>query len=82
MELGVERLEQRTRIDGVEVVAVEDEFWFIQHDRVCWISKQEAWRSLGRLAPALREKGFSVSVSHFPKKLREFILRQARLNAT
>lgn len=66
----------------MDILAVEDEFWFIQRDRVCWISKQEAWKSLSRLAPALREKGFSVDAHHFPKKLREFVLEQTRPSPT
>lgn len=78
----MQRLEQRTRIDDVEVIAVEDEFWFVQHDRICWISKEEAWKSLGRVTASLREKGFAIDPSHFPKKLRNFILQQARMQNT
>lgn len=67
-------MDLRRRIDGVDVIANEDEVWFVQDERICWTTKEELWAGSLRLGQILREKGYRIHAQRFPKKLRELIL--------
>jgi hypothetical protein len=64
----------RWKIDGVDVIASEDEVWFVQGERMCWASREQLWSGSTRLSQILREKGFRIHSQRFPKKLREVVL--------
>jgi hypothetical protein len=64
----------RKRIDGVDVIANDNEVWFLQEERICWTTKEEVWSGSSRLGEMLRQKGYTVQSKRFPKKLRELIL--------
>ena len=68
----------RTRIHGVDVISIENEVWFVQQERVCWVDRRDIWNSLSRVAPALKQRGYDIDIYHFPKKLREFIVSVSR----
>jgi len=67
-------MELRRRIDGVDVVANDNEIWFLQDGRICWTTKEEVWSGSSRLGEILRAKGYKVLTKRFPKKLRELVL--------
>jgi hypothetical protein len=64
----------RRKIDGVDVIASENEVWFVQGERICWTTRQELWSGSSRLSQVLREKGYRIHGQSFPKKLRELVL--------
>ena len=66
-------LDLRRKIDGVYVIASENEVWFVQEERICWTTPEELWSGSSRLSRILKEKGYRIN-SHFPKKLRELVL--------
>jgi hypothetical protein len=68
------RLDLRRRIDGVDVIASENEVWFLQDGRICWTTREELWSGSSRLSQVLREKGYRIHSQSFPKKLRELVL--------
>ena len=68
----------RRRIDGVDVVANENEIWFIQGERICWTTREELWSGSMRLSRLLQEKGYRIYSQSFPKKLRELVLSLSR----
>jgi len=69
----------RAKIDEVEVRAIDDEVWFMQDERVCWISRREVWESLSKVAPALKALGYQLDVHSFSKKLREFVINPSKI---
>lgn len=66
-------MDLRRKIDGVDVIASENEVWFVQEERICWTTREELWSGSSRLSRILREKGYRIN-SRFPKKLRELVL--------
>lgn len=64
----------RRKIDGVDVIADENEIWFVQDERICWTTREELWSGSSRLGQILREKGYRIHSQRFPRKLRELIL--------
>ena len=67
-------MDLRRRIDGIDVIASENEVWFVQDDRICWTTREELWSGSSRLSQVLREKGYRIHSRSFPKKLRELVL--------
>jgi len=67
-------LDLRRKIDGIDVIASDDEVWFLQEGRICWTTREEIWTGSTRLSEMLRQKGYKVQTKRFPKKLRELIL--------
>jgi hypothetical protein len=67
-------LDLRRKIDGVDVIASDDEVWFLQEERVCWTTREELWSGSSRLSRVLRERGYRIHSQRFPKKLRELVL--------
>jgi hypothetical protein len=67
-------LDIRRKIDGVDVIASDDEIWFLQEGKICWTTREEVWSGSLRLSEMLRERGYRVQTKRFPKKLRELIL--------
>jgi len=67
-------LDLRRKIEGVDIIASENEIWFVQDDRICWTTKEELWSGSSRLSQILQEKGYKINSQRFPKKLRELIL--------
>jgi hypothetical protein len=67
-------LDVRRKIDGVDVIASENEVWFVQDERICWTTREELWSGSSRLGQVLREKGYRIHRQSFPKKLRELVL--------
>jgi len=67
-------LDVRRKIDGVDVIASENEVWFVQDERICWTTREELWSGSSRLGQVLREKGYRIHSQSFPKKLRELVL--------
>lgn len=67
-------MDLRRKIDGIEVVANDDEIWFLQEGKICWTTREEVWSGSTRLGEMLRRKGYTVQTKRFPKKLRELIL--------
>ncbi len=67
-------MDLRQKIDGIDVIASDNEIWFIQDDRICWTTKEDLWSRSQRLGQILREKGYRIHAQRFPKKLRELIL--------
>ena len=68
------QMDLRRKIDGVDVIASEDEVWFVQEERICWTTREELWSGSSRLSRILREKGYRINSQSFPKKLRELVL--------
>jgi hypothetical protein len=64
----------RRKIDGVDVIANDQEIWFVQDERICWTTKEELWARSMQLSQILREKGYRIHPQNFPKKLRELVL--------
>jgi len=69
----------KAKIDDVEIRAIDDEVWFMQDERVCWISRREVWESLSKVAPALRAQGYKLDIHIFSKKLREFVINPSKI---
>ena len=69
----------RAKIDEVEIRAIDDEVWFMQDERVCWISRREVWESLSKVAPTLKNQGYKLDVHNFSKKLREFVINPSKI---
>jgi hypothetical protein len=67
-------LDLRRKIDGVDVIASENEVWFVQDERICWTTREELWSGSSRLSQVLRDKGYRIHSQSFPKKLRELVL--------
>lgn len=67
-------MDLRRKIEGVDIIASENEIWFVQDDRICWTTKEELWSGSSRLSQILQEKGYKINSQRFPKKLRELIL--------
>jgi hypothetical protein len=36
-------MDLRRKIDGVDVIANDNEIWFLQDGRICWTTKEEVW---------------------------------------
>lgn len=34
-------MDLRRNIDGVDVIASDNEIWFVQDERICWTTKEE-----------------------------------------
>jgi hypothetical protein len=68
------QMDLRRKIDGVDVIASENEVWFVQEGRICWTTREELWSGSSRLSRILREKGYRIHSQSFPKKLRELVL--------
>jgi len=71
-------LDIRQKIDGVDVIASENEVWFVQDERICWTTREELWSGSSRLSQVLREKGYRIRSQSFPKKLRALVLTLSR----
>ena len=71
-------MDLRRKIDGIDVVANDNEVWFLQEGRICWTTREEVWSGSSRLGEMLRQKGYTVHTKRFPKKLRELILTMSR----
>ena len=67
-------MDLRRRIDGVEVVASEEEVWFLQDGRICWATREEVWSGSLRLGEMLRQRGYTVQTKRFQRKLKELML--------
>jgi len=67
-------LDLRRKIDGVDIIANDNEIWFLQEGRICWTTREEVWSGSSRLGEMLRQRGYTVQPKRFPKKLRELIL--------
>jgi hypothetical protein len=67
-------MDLRRKIDGVDVIASDNEIWFVQDERICWTTKEELWAGSLRLGQILRDRGYRIQIQRFPKKLRELIL--------
>jgi hypothetical protein len=67
-------LDLRRKIDGIDVIANDNEVWFLQGGRICWTTREEVWAGSSRLGEMLRQRGYTVQPQRFPKKLRELIL--------
>jgi len=68
----------RRKIDGIDIIASEDEIWFVQDERICWTTKEALWSGSSRLSQILKERGYRINTQHFPKKLRELVLTLSR----
>jgi hypothetical protein len=64
----------RRKVEGVDIIASENEVWFMQGERICWTTREELWSGSVRLSQILREKGFRINAQRFPKQLRELVL--------
>jgi len=73
------RMNYRAKINDVEIRAIDDEVWFMQDERVCWISRREVWESLSKVAPALKARGYSLDIHSFSKQLREFVINPSKI---
>jgi hypothetical protein len=71
-------MDRRKKIDGIDVIASDNEIWFIQEGRICWTTREELWSRSSRLGEILRQKGYTVSSQRFPRKLRELILKVSK----
>jgi hypothetical protein len=67
-------LDLRRKIDGIDVIANDNEIWFLQESRICWTTTEEVWSGSSRLGEMLHQRGYRVQPKRFPKKLRELIL--------
>ena len=71
-------MDLRRKIDGIDIIANDDEIWFLQEGRICWITREEVWSGSSRLGEMLRQRGYTVQTKRFPKKLRELILTMSK----
>ena len=71
-------MDLRRRIEGVDIVANENEIWFLQESKICWTTREEVWSGASRVGEMLRKRGYTVQTKRFPKKLRELILTISR----
>ena len=67
-------MDLRRKIDGVDIIANDNEIWFLQEGRICWTTREEVWSGSSRLGEMLRQRGYTIQPKRFPKKLRELIL--------
>ena len=67
-------MDLRRRIDGVDIIANDDEIWFLQEGRICWTTREEVWSGSSKVGEMLRKRGYTVQTKRFPKQLRELIL--------
>jgi len=67
-------LDLRRKIDGVDIIANDDEIWFLQEGRICWTTREEVWSGSSKVGEMLRKRGYTVQTKRFPKQLRELIL--------
>ena len=67
-------MDLRRKIDGIDIIASDNEVWFLQEGKICWTTREEIWTGSTRLSEMLRQKGYKVQTKRFPKKLRELIL--------
>ncbi len=67
-------MDLRRKIDGVDVIASENEVWFVQGERICWTTREQLWSGSYRLSQVLRERGYRIHSQSFPKKLRDLVL--------
>ena len=72
-------MDMRRKIDGVDVIASENEVWFVQGERICWTTREELWSGSSRLSQVLREKGYRIHSQSFPRKLRELVLTLSKV---
>jgi len=75
-------LDLRRKIDGVDIIANDNEIWFLQEGKICWITREEVWSGSSRVGEMLRKRGYTVQTKRFPKKLRELILTISKLPGT
>jgi hypothetical protein len=73
-----ELMDVRRKIDGVDIIANDNEVWFVQDERICWTTKQELWTGSLKLGKVLRDRGYRIHSERFPKKLRELVLMLSR----
>jgi len=71
-------LDLRRKIDGIDVIANDNEIWFLQESRICWTTREEVWSGSSRLGEILRQRGYTIQTKRFPKKLRELILTTSK----
>jgi hypothetical protein len=71
-------MDLRRIIDGIEVIANDDEIWFVQEGRMCWTTREEVWIGSLRLGEMLRRRGYTVQTKTFPRKMRELLLTMSR----
>jgi len=71
-------LDLRRKIDGVDIIANDNEIWFLQESKICWTTREEVWSGSSRVGELLRRRGYTVQSKRFPKKLRELILTISR----
>jgi hypothetical protein len=71
-------LDLRRKIDGIDIIANDDEIWFLQEGKICWTTREEVWSGSSRLGEMLHQKGYTVQTKRFPKKLRELILTMSK----
>jgi len=75
-------LDLRRKIDGVDIIANDNEIWFLQESKICWTTREEVWSGSSRVGEMLRKRGYTVQTKRFPKKLRELILTISKLPGT
>ena len=75
-------MDLRRKIDGVDIIANDNEIWFLQEGKICWITREEVWSGSSRVGEMLRKRGYTVQTKRFPKKLRELILTISKLPGT
>jgi len=75
-------LDLRRKIDGVDIIANDNEIWFLQESKICWTTREEVWSGSSRVGEMLRKRGYTVQTKGFPKKLRELILTISKLPGT
>jgi len=71
-------MDLRRKIDGVDIIATDDEIWFLQEGKICWTTRKEVWSGALRLGEMLRKNGYTVHAKRFPKNLRELILAMSK----
>jgi hypothetical protein len=70
----------RRKIDGIDVIASENEVWFLQDGKMCWTTLEEVWSESLRLGEMLRQRGYTIQTQRFLKKLRALILALSKPN--
>ena len=75
-------MDLRRKIDGVDIIANDNEIWFLQESKICWTTREEVWSGSSRVGEMLRKRGYTVQTKRFPKKLRELILTISKLPGT
>jgi hypothetical protein len=67
-------MDLRRKIDGIDIIANENEIWFLQEGKICWTTREELWSGSSKLGEMLRQRGYRLQTKRFPKKIRELIL--------